>query len=112
MKCNKDCFNCLYPDCINDYVASYDAENHKKQRAKRKEEVSKKRKLLYEERKANGICVRCGKNPSVNGKTECIVCASKTKNRAMEKARKDGRLSRELFNGIDLCKKCGYARRF
>ena len=34
-------------------------------------------KLLYEFYKSHGVCVRCGQENAVSGKTKCVVCLEK-----------------------------------
>lgn len=111
MKCNGDCFNCIYPDCINDYVKPYDAEYHKKYKKEHREQQNKRKRELRAERKASGICVECGKRPiAENSETRCIDCLLKFKRRDEEHRRKKGSLPRELFDGVNLCQKCGKDR--
>ena len=108
MKCNKDCFNCPFPDCINDYVKPYDAEYHKRYWAEHSEEINKKRKLLHEERKANGICVCCGKRQiSKNSTYQCTECMLKDRTRHIKRYKANGGSTHETFEMMGLCKKCG-----
>lgn len=108
MKCNQDCFNCPYPDCINDYIKPYDAEYHKQYRAEHRDKVNERKRQLRAERKANGICTDCGQRPIAQGsETRCTECLLKLRKRSIEKRRKDGSLPRELFDGVNLCQKCG-----
>ena len=54
---------------------------------------------LSQERKAKGICVRCGKAPARPDRINCIKCAGKardTMKRMLDKRRKEG-----------LCTRCG-----
>lgn len=107
MKCNMDCFNCPYPDCINDYVRPYDAERRKTHYQKENE----RRKQQRAERKANGICTVCGKKPiSKDCETMCVECLLKHRRESLKRGRKNGEKPRELLDGISLCKKCGKAK--
>ena len=108
MKCNKDCFNCPFPDCINDDIKPYDAEYHKKYKEMHREQQSERKRELRAERKANGICVECGKRPiSRDCETMCIDCLLKSKKRFADTRRANGDTPRVLFDGISLCAKCG-----
>lgn len=59
-KCNKDCFNCLYPDCV---LKEYNTDRQRwcnRSEEYRKQQLEKK-KEQYDSRKAAGLCVHCGK---------------------------------------------------
>lgn len=103
MKCKfSDCFNCPYPDCINDAVnpvVTYTPERLKAQR-----EYSRKRKLRSE---AAGLCTRCGKRPASNGYKTCIDCRLYMRRKAEEKHRRNGHLPRSMLDGDELCAVCG-----
>lgn len=55
-------------------------------------------KTTYERRKIQGICVRCGKTPSVAGKVFCTECAEKSRNYNQE--------SRLYFKKLGFCPRC------
>lgn len=111
MKCkHNDCFTCPYPDCINDYVKLYDADYNKKYKEEYKSELNAKQRQLRAEKKANGICTRCGKRPVQEGKTKCIECLLKLREYSINRNREQGRLPRELLNEVDLCKKCSKSK--
>lgn len=56
-------------------------------------------KKTYENRKKQGICVKCGKENAMPEKTMCFKCA--------EKVREYHRQNREFFKSIGLCARCG-----
>lgn len=58
--CNMDCFNCIFDDCINDYIGPPEKS------AEQKEKHNKYQRQRYQKRKEQGLCVRCGK-PATNG---------------------------------------------
>ena len=108
MKCNRDCFNCPFPDCINDYVKVNDPEYQKRYYEEHRSQELERKKKTREDRKANGLCTYCGKRPLTEGsKAHCIECLIKLRKRSMERNRKKGLTPKKLFDGIDLCKKCG-----
>lgn len=108
IKCNMDCFNCPFPDCINDYVAPYDYEYQKEYRKKYRDKINLRKRQLKEERKLNGMCVECGKFPiTENSKSKCYTCLSKDRVLREKKRRDKGILPRELFDGVNLCSTCG-----
>ena len=111
MKCNGDCFNCIYPDCIDDYVKPYDAELEKKIWAERSKKTNEKRRFIYKDRKSKGICTRCGKRPiTKDSACFCIECLLKSNRQKRDKHRENGHLPLDLFDGVNLCKTCGKAK--
>ena len=48
---------------------------------------------------ANGLCVKCGKRPPIEGRTKCAECIGKTKEYA------EGR--DKLYDRLHLCRWCG-----
>lgn len=111
MKCNMDCFNCPFPDCINDDVKPYDAEIAKQIWENRKDEINEKRRAITAERKANGICISCGKRPIAKNSTcQCTECLLKNRRRKQEKHKKNGGSTHEMFEMMGLCKTCGKSK--
>lgn len=103
--CNKDCFNCVHDDCINDRVVSY--EPAAKYRRTHREELMKKSREKRAERKAAGICMRCGARPAVKGKTVCIDCLIQVRNNDTKRRRRNGALPKQMLDGTNLCTLCG-----
>lgn len=103
MECKKnDCFNCPYPDCINDYVKK--TYPRKKQWiAHQTEYVSKRAKR----RAAEGLCTKCGKRPPRPGYRTCGECAMKSRRASNEHKWRNGTTPKVLMDGVTLCKKCG-----
>lgn len=62
---------------------------------------------LYAERKAQGICTRCGKRKAAPGKAKCFVCLEKDARSKREKyvAKGTNANKERIANGI--CLKCG-----
>lgn len=85
MKCDMDCLNCQYSDCINDdddesirkaeYKRTWRAVNPDKY-AREKRQNAEHVKKRYYERKAAGICTMCGKVKVTVG-TRCDACRKK-----------------------------------
>lgn len=106
MKCKvSDCFNCPYPDCINDYVAPYYPLSDEC-----KERANERHRSLYQSRKDSGVCVRCGMHPPEQGRVRCSLCLNDDRKKHEKNSRKKGRTPRQLMNGVDLCKQCGKAK--
>lgn len=105
MNCKKkDCFNCPYPDCINDYVKKeYDrpAAYIKKQVERQSERI--------QQRAAAGLCTTCGKRPPRNGYRTCAECQARSRRYANRHNRSIGRIPESLLDGVSLCKRCGKA---
>lgn len=69
MPCDMDCFNCKYPDCINDVVN----ETRTLTRAQ-KDRRNERLKERYYEDKAKGMCVRCHVRPAQKNRVFCVEC--------------------------------------
>lgn len=103
MICRKsDCFACPWPECRNDYV---------KPRYQTTEEARAKMrvygKTMYRERKASGLCVRCGKRPAKEGRVRCWYCLQADARAHGEASRAAGVVPRFLFDGVTRCMTCG-----
>lgn len=85
MKCNEDCLNCIYDDCILDR-----SEKTEEQKAHTRELVRKR----YWKCKENGICVYCQKKPATHG-IYCEGCRT-----YMSEFRKRRNLKRK---GVNAC---------
>lgn len=105
MRCKaSDCFTCQYPDCINDYVGTRKplSENAKM----RVSEYRKERRAAFEKA---ALCTSCGKNKPSLGYKRCTACRTYDKQKKLEYRLRDGKLIREMMDGITLCVKCGKA---
>lgn len=65
-------------------------------------------KELRESRVSAGICVNCGRNPSVKGIKICIDCNAKSRGRKRDLAKMQQRRHKRRADG--LCSKCGNVR--
>lgn len=102
MRCKiSDCFNCPYPDCINDTPPKVKSKRAKEYE---KEWARKKRKECAEK----GICTICFKRPATQGYKTCNECRTRTNRQRKELYQAaTGCTPRFLFDGINLCSKCG-----
>lgn len=102
MKCKRsDCFNCPYPDCINEYFPKERTEEQRKQ-------YWVNRKAKIQECRESGICTVCQHRPADEGYRTCAICRSKRNVRMKKYNHETGRSKpRELFDGVTLCKLCG-----
>ena len=77
------------------------------QKAKADKQSKDSHKRLYSERKAAGICVKCGRYKAREGHVRCTECTIKL-NRASEKhRRKIGRKPHYMLTEYDVCYICG-----
>lgn len=101
MKCNRDCFNCVFDDCIDDSV--YPEETLYKYRSEEwkahQREYQKKRR---EEAKKNGMCIICKKKEATKG-AKCLECYLRQKRHDKKKNTE----SRERWSEEGLCYYCG-----
>lgn len=64
-------------------------------------------KELREKNRKNGICVVCGKNPVMPGKSYCVKCKEQSKHRAAKKRLKAGMMPRFMMGDGIRCYFCG-----
>lgn len=76
------------------------------QKAESKRAVENKRKRK-ERRKAEGVCVECGKRPPKEGRIRCEICLRKHRERMRDYYRRKGHKPRVLFYDHDKCWICG-----
>lgn len=105
MHCKKsDCFDCPYPDCINDYV---------KPLHPRSEEQKERYNTWCRERRdafsKEGLCRYCGKRPPDGGYKTCGICRAYMREKRRESHYRYGVKPRCLLDGVTLCGKCGKA---
>lgn len=100
----EDCFQCPYPDCINDYVKK-EYPRSKEYRAHQIEWYRQRSKRWESE----GLCSVCGARPPRPGFKSCLECALKRRRYANKSHWKYGTVPKVLMDGISLCKKCGKA---
>lgn len=80
-------------------------EYYQKHKEKIKEQAKERSKKIYEERKENGICVKCGKRKAIKGLTFCIECRAKSK-RVKDK-RWNNDINRSERPSYGMCYVCG-----
>ena len=107
MQCDKDCFNCKFPDCVNDYIKPYNAEYRKKYHIENREKENERNSQRKAENVSKGMCRDCGRPIAQNSKCYCLGCLSKVRKRSAEYRKKKGQLPKTLFDGVKLCKLCG-----
>ena len=101
MKCNMDCFNCVFPDCVNDRV--YPESNLYKNRPEEQKQYQKEyARKKRQEAKEKGFCIICRKKPATKG-AKCYECFLRQKRH--DKSKYDGR--REEWKRNGLCYFCG-----
>lgn len=95
-----DCFDCA--DKKAEYAHIYYKAN-KERLGEYRKEWSKTR---YKKRKANGLCVRCGKRPPDEGKVSCRSCLAKDRKDHREAAWKKGSLPSFMRGDGEYCEMC------
>ena len=107
--CDGDCFHCKYDDCIND--KGIEAAVHDTERKKvywdthpdyRKRQNLNNKKRYYRLKNA-GLCVDCGINPAVTGRTRCYECRIRNERNNLKRVKK----GRELWRSNGKCYFCG-----
>ena len=103
-KCNMDCFNCIYDDCINDYVAPRRELTEKEKKYRSQYQLNR-----YYELKKKGLCTKCGKRPPLPGVTRCLECRNKHRRSNIEFRNKTKTIekNREYRREHGLCFYCG-----
>lgn len=99
------CLNCLSINAEATRKSRNNFTPEQKARADKQSRDSHKR--LYKERKAAGICTKCGRHKAWEGRTKCVECTIRA-NRAAEKhRRKSGEKTRYMLTEHDVCYICG-----
>ena len=106
-KCDMKCFDCKYDDCINDYVPKDAKEYKARYYQAHRDEFRRKKAEQYQERKAAGLCVVCGKRKTVPNRVRCLDCLMRAKKHDTAGRRRRGMLPNEHFDGVDWCRLCG-----
>ena len=102
MRCKiSDCFNCPFPDCINDKIPP---ERTPEQKKKDHEKLMQRKQWCRE----NGVCTQCMCRPATKGYVTCAGCRRNQSRWARERNHRQGlHLPRVLMDGVDRCKICG-----
>lgn len=100
------CLNCLDKISISGY--KYRATWSEEKKAEYLGRAAKYHKRLYNERKATGICVDCGKKKAEENRVRCGICLDKQRRR-QEKIRRqnDNIIPRALYGVDGNCACCG-----
>lgn len=89
--CDMDCFNCPYPDCINNspsYSEKSLYKNRSEESKRQQREYNRQRSAML---KAAGLCTCCGQRPAWDGHRECMECYLRHSRRAKERYAERGR---------------------
>jgi hypothetical protein len=95
----------LCPECT-DKVSVENKKRYLANKEKFNERKKKQHKDLYERRKANGVCVRCGKRPPKDGLLSCTQCLIKQAKYKAEAFERKGGTHRWLAIDLGLCAVC------
>ena len=89
------------PECLEKHKIRCEKTRSEESKEQRRKYVKRKRELCI----AFGICRECMKRPVVKGKSKCIECYSKEKQR--NKRKSDKKVARDIRTNIGLCYFCG-----
>lgn len=103
--CNRDCFNCIYDDCIVDIRVYSEKSLYKNRSPEAQEKQRAIAKKKRDEARAKGFCIICRKRKATHG-SKCYECYLRQKR--YDKAKYDGR--REYWREEGLCYFCGAPR--
>ena len=95
----------LCADCA-DRQADYAAKNYWANKAEHLAKRHERQKKRSAERKAQGLCVVCGKREAQKGRTRCAICAEKDRRKQLKHSRKIGRIPYDLRVSPDVCYIC------
>ena len=97
------------PECI-EKAQKRDREHYAENREKILQRKKKRSKPLYARRKAEGLCVKCGRKKAIKG-IYCLECYVKERKREIERTekrkRENGGYIREIWKEKGLCIQCG-----
>lgn len=99
----KRCWRCRVKD--NERMQARRAAESKAQADLRREKFKLKSKEARDKRKAEGICITCGKRKAENGKTRCGICLAYHRQKQLDQNRKNGMMPLEL-RGYGYCTIC------
>lgn len=100
------CLNCL--DLRSVYYYRHRQGMSEEKKAEYREKAAKSHKKLYDERKAAGICVDCGKKKAEGNRIRCGICLEKQRKRQENIRRQnDNIIPKELFGVDGRCVCCG-----
>lgn len=105
IKCNRDCFHCIYDDCIVDIRVYSEKSLYKNRSPEAQERQRAYQKKKRDEAKAKGLCTVCKKKKATHG-VKCYECYIRQKRH--DRAKYDGRRQEWIDNG--LCYFCGKPR--
>ena len=80
--CNRDCFNCIYDDCIEGELIPKKDGWYARLSEEKKAVISEQIRRKRQEARAKGLCNRCLKRPVVDGLAVCQECRIKENERA------------------------------
>lgn len=95
----------LCPECA-DKVSDENRKRYSANKEKVKENNRKQHKALYERRKIDGVCVRCGKRLPKDGMFSCTQCLIKQAKYKAEAFERKGGIHRWLAIDLGLCSVC------
>lgn len=106
LKCNRDCFNCPYEDCVVE-VKTYSEKSLYKNRSPEAQAYQRAyQKRKRDEARAKGMCIVCRQKEATHG-AKCYECFLRQKRH--DRAKRTGQRQEWIDN--DLCYYCGQPRK-
>lgn len=112
-KLRKKCTKCGKTDAYTLNGRSFCDECAEKERIrgresypKQKERHSARQRTVYQQRKTEGLCTRCGTKPAAEGRLMCDICAARQKKQQIKDARRKGVISRDEARIVGICVRC------
>ena len=99
------CFDCLDEDSAKSRLKR--AAWNDEQRAAVNAKISASNKARYERRKADGMCVQCGRRLPQGTSVRCGICKGKARRVQEERRRKRGQRTYMECLELDNCYNCG-----
>jgi hypothetical protein len=101
------CLECPHKECINpDPRARYPSWIYENRTPEYKQRQNERARERREERRAKGLCTKCGKQP-VHGTAMCDDCKEKENKRRRKRRKEKGVLTYEERQYCGLCKRRG-----
>lgn len=115
-KCDMNCFQCIYEDCVNDFVRpAYESSRWRNFTPEQKKRYTAQKKEKRHERTKAGLCFKCGKKATRG--VYCIDCYVKRRKYRESKKQKNKHTvwkekglcffcGNEKMQGHEVCEKC------
>lgn len=104
-RCGRNDIQRGYKSCLECRMADREKKRNMVKTDEQKQRTAAAIKALKEKRKAEGICVRCGKRKVSGRYVNCVICRKEKAEKQREYNRRQGRMPVEL-RGEGYCARC------